>query len=187
MRNVKEKHPGEHRYLTHDNGARPFLVYVGDTVVTVYQAPQTLDSRDHSYDEIKNSYTKLVKKFTGVEKKFIPKYPTINSPRKGTFERTGNSVLLKLKTGYAFIGDVVYSFKTKDEIKKFYSPVENSDVPYPVAVGTENVYFMLDKKYVPKKLFPKGIDWERDAYTLFYDGVESKDFEGVKLIQGLAR
>lgn len=182
MKSVQEKHPGEHRYLTHGNGGRPFLVYVGKDSATVYSAPNRLDPDSCSYEEFKNSYTKLVKRFTGVEKKFIPKYPSIMMRGGKTFERTGNSVLLKVKTGYVFIGDEIYSFKTKEEIKKLYSPVGNSDVPYPLAVGKDNVYLLLDKKYVSKKDFPKGIDWENDAYGFYYDSLDGKKMDGVKSI-----
>lgn len=101
-----------------------------------------------------------------------------------TFERTGNALLLKVKTGYVFIGHEIYSFKTKEEIKKFYSPVGNNDVPYPLAIGKENVYFLLEKRCVPKKDFPKGIDWENDAYGFFYDALDGVSMNGVKSIVG---
>jgi hypothetical protein len=189
MKTPKEKHPGEHRYLTHDNGGRPFLVYVGDTSVTVYQQPKNVDVEDASYDKQKDSYTKLVKKFTGVQKKFIPRYPTIKV-RNYDFISTGNSILLELKNEYVFIGHCIYSFKTKDKIQKYFSFVGNSNVPYPVAVGSENVYFMLERMYVPKSVFPPKTDWEKDAYGMFYEELSDSDMykmNGVKQIHGRVR
>ena len=62
----------------------------------------------------------------------------------------------------------------------YYSKVGNSDVPYPVALGEKNAYFMLGANYTWSKkrpilvvvlfhvsVFPPNTDWE-DAYMLFY-------------------
>ena len=44
---------------------------------------------------------------------------------------TGNSILLQItQNKYVFIGDKIFSFAPKSEIKKFVSPIGNSDVPY---------------------------------------------------------
>ena len=43
--------------------------------------------------------------------------------------------------------------------------------PYPIALGKENVYFMLDNIYIQRKYFPKkmkNLDFE-NAYYLFHD------------------
>lgn len=96
----------------------------------------------------KEEYPKLIKTYktikvivaTGRTSDFGPK---IKSDRYFT----GSSVLLQLsKYKFVFIGDSVYEFKITDEVVKFYSLVGGNDVPYPVIVGTTNVYFMLDKK-----------------------------------------
>ena len=49
------------------------------------------------------------------------------------------------------IGHIIYEFETSDQIQKYYSNLGNNDVPYPVAVGEKNAYFMLDRKYVAKE------------------------------------
>ena len=84
----------------------------------------------------------------------------------------GNSILLNLSGNkYVFIGESVYEFETIDPIEKFYSMIGRNDVPYPVAVGPENVYFLifggqdgyLSKKYF--KDFPKKYSWALDSYN----------------------
>lgn len=44
-----------------------------------------------------------------------------------------------------------YEFETDKVICDYISPVGNSDVPYPVAYGIDNVYFMLDREYIAKE------------------------------------
>ena len=68
----------------------------------------------------------------------------------------GNSILLALKDGRnVFIGDSIYEFKSEGPILEYYSNVGRSSVPYPVALDANNVYFMLDKTYVPIKEIPR--------------------------------
>ena len=64
----------------------------------------------------------------------------------------GSSILLALKNGKnVFIGHTIFQFKSEKPILEYYSNVGNSSVPYPVALDANNVYFMLDKTYVPIK------------------------------------
>ena len=68
----------------------------------------------------------------------------------------GNSILLALKDGRnVFIGHSIYEFKSEGPILEYYSNVGRSSVPYPVALDANNVYFMLDKTYVPIKDIPR--------------------------------
>ena len=58
-----------------------------------------------------------------------------------------------------------------DEILRYYSVVGNSDVPYPVAIGRQSVYFMLETP-VTAEPFAKYAtlteDEQSDAYTYYY-------------------
>jgi len=136
-------------YITHDNGYRPYLVDVNSTRVTI-------------------SINKT-KKILGI----IP-LDDIDFIFIGISENMkwseGNSVLLKCKNNrYIFIGHIIYEFTTnKDDIISYYSYVGNNNVPYPVAVGKNNYYFMLEKEYVNKKEFPENINIEKEAYGLYY-------------------
>ena len=62
------------------------------------------------------------------------------------------------------MGHLLYSFETDEPITKYYSPIGNSDVPYPYAVGSTKSYFMLDKKTLPNEL----LDFKKDGYQQFY-------------------
>lgn len=77
----------------------------------------------------------------------------------------GNSILIcksiqDTEYEYIFIGQYIYSFKTKDEIIKYYSPVGNSEVPYPYACSLNNTYLMIEKVFIKKILF--------DPYSSYY-------------------
>jgi hypothetical protein len=97
----------------------------------------------------------------------------------------GNSLLIQVRPGsYIFAGQEIYSFSTVDgeEILAYYSPVGNSAVPYPYAVGERHTYFMLEMEYVPNEL----LDLTKDAYGQFY-GFTVKDEAQKAVIQGAAK
>ena len=63
-----------------------------------------------------------------------------------------------------------------DKVDKYFSMVGRNDVPYPVLLGTDNVYFMLegDHCYLPRDMLPAKLtkaQWE-NAYTYFYGWVD---------------
>ena len=61
----------------------------------------------------------------------------------------GNSILVnKNDKDYIFIGECVYVFQPEDKIVKYFSPVGNSNVPYPYAIGEKYIYFMIDYNFV---------------------------------------
>jgi hypothetical protein len=67
----------------------------------------------------------------------------------------GNTLLFKLaspRSGYhyAWVGSEVklFNLEPRDSVKQFYSPVGNSDVPYPVVVGNTHAYFVDNAKTV---------------------------------------
>ena len=126
----------------HDNGGRPFRVQI------VSPTEVKLFVRIEDDDEVK---FKLIKTYKNVEKKFIGNSPmnemTKFSGGYGPAFR-GNSILLKLKSQspmlrYVFIGDQIYEFSTDEPILKYTSPVGNNDVPYPIAVSKNFVYFIV--------------------------------------------
>ena len=80
----------------------------------------------------------------------------------------GNSILVHLdENRYVFIGHCIYEFRTRhgEQIEEYVSPIGNSDVPYPYAVGEQFVYFMLDRATMPREL----IDLTSDrVYSQYY-------------------
>jgi hypothetical protein len=144
---------GKH-YDIHDNGGRPFRVFVDGSTVSIYRGTVN-DDDTYDYDKLIRT-VKAKKVYLGGKKKEL-----------------GNSILLHL-TGnkYMHIGCEIYEFEMEDSVDTYFSIVGNSDVPYPVLLGTEYVYFMLESEhcYVPRELFSTSMtkaDWE-DAYQRYY-------------------
>lgn len=151
-------------YKIHDNGSVPYVVMMKPkSTVEVYKTKE-----DGTPDKkiLDLTYTKI---FVGDNL-----LPDPLAVKKG--KAVGNSLLLQTGNNkYVYIGSEIYSFETKEEIKMYYSPVGNSDVPYPYAVGDTMSYFMLDKKTLPNEL----LDLKKDAYGQFY-GHSVKDETMVK-------
>lgn len=140
---------GNKSYLIHDNRNRPFRVIVTDNSIDIY----TYDPKqmNDAYDYDVSNYTILVKRIANYMRVFIGKDNSNEIyDRKVNFTReNGNSILVQVtKHKYIFIGMYIYSFKIKDEIVKYFSPVGNNDVPYPYAIGTLNNYLMIEQFYV---------------------------------------
>jgi hypothetical protein len=106
----------------------------------------------------------------------------------GDFEK-GNTILLQTeKNKYVVIcRQTIYSFSldASEEISKFVAPIGNNDVPYPVLLGKEYVYFMLneDHCYVPRDKFVIKMTQKKwaDAYSYYY-GFEDASGEDEKII-----
>ncbi len=167
----KAQHKGYRTYLVHSNGARPFLVAYDRTGVKVYRQSVALLSADiaqingEMYDTTnmgtedlpRYAWNVLVFQSSKVKNIFIGKSPktrlTLQSGGYGK-DFDGNTVLIELLDGRAvFVGAIVYSFKPEGSILSYTSPVGGSDVPYPYAVGTLNVYFLEEQKYAPLRVF----------------------------------
>ena len=103
---------------------------------------------------------------------FTPSVLLANTIHGIVKDTKGNSILVNLKSNkFLFIGEYIYTFDIKnDDVVKYFSLIGNNESPYPVILGKNNVYFMLDKCYVPKTVFSEKMsikDWE-NAYYYFY-------------------
>ena len=72
---------------------------------------------------------------------------------------------------YIHIGENLFSFETDDEIVKYSSEHGHNDVKYPFARGKENIYFMLEQKYIPIQ------EYENSTVKNEYDYLYKKDEE----------
>lgn len=157
------------RYFTHNNGDKPYMVIVDNKNVYVYRYS---DDFPHLEDLKANDYTVLVKEYLGVKEIFIGKAVKGDDSSKMSSSKTiGNSILLEISNGrYAFIGGLIYEFEPKDKIVEYYSMIGNSDVPYPVAIGEKNVYFVVSggrNGYLSRDYFegfPSKYSWGLDSY-----------------------
>lgn len=157
------------QYFTHDNGGRPFMVNINKNNVEIYKYSNNLDI-DHEIT--KNDYNILVKTYKNVNKIFIGNSIKGDDANGNKKFGLGNSILLKIgNNNYVFIGDYVYEFQSLDNIIDFFSMIGNSDVPYPVAIGEKNVYYLIDKGsngYLSKEYFedfPNKHSWGLDSYA----------------------
>lgn len=149
-------------YKIHDNNNIPFLVYDNKGSVDIFVQHYNLEKED--YDEPVFFKTIPYKRiFIGDD----PKGFGWSEP--GT---KGNSILLELKSGkYIFIGEKIQEFDLVkgDEAMRYYSPIGNSDVPYPYLIGKTHTYFMIEEKVVPNEY----LDLTREAYGQLYGHVEA--------------
>ena len=107
------------KYITHDNGSRPFEIVTSPENITIF-------------NRSKKQILKLTQ-FLG----YWSGYDT--SPNKVHH----NTILIKItKYKYIFVGGTVYQFVTKEEINDYVSIMGNSDVPYPIAFSESYLYFM---------------------------------------------
>jgi hypothetical protein len=156
----KSIHKGYKQYFIHFNGGRPFLVCIKNNNVKIYILNE-IASNLNITKNINIHYNVLIKSLK-VKKIFI------GISQKRIYD--GNTILLYLGNNkYIYVGDIIYEFTTKDKIIKYYSELGNSDVPYPIAISNDNVYFMHDRVYVSKTYINKKSNKDlMDAYTQFY-------------------
>lgn len=179
--NTTRKMSGKH-YDIHDNGGRPFRVFISSDdgaskKVAIY--------KDVNIGTLKDTadYSKLIKELT-VKEVYVGKSTgnaegADHGPGEADFFK-GNSILLHVSgKKYIHVGTSIYEFEMEDKVDHYFSMVGRNDVPYPVLLGTENVYFMLedDHCYLSRDMLPADLtkaQWE-DAYTYFYGWVNPVD------------
>jgi len=166
-RKLPEGHDDDDWVMTHDNGGRPFVVYISPdkTIASVYRKPSNAflwgEDWDHENENgMRDYYHELVIRLD-IDKVWIYK----EEEEKGSWDR-GNSLLVLRKDGsYVFIGDLIYSFRTEEPIEEYTSEVGHSDVPYPVALSSTKAYFVLSCQWVSIE----DIKDKNDPNATFYD------------------
>lgn len=159
-------------YDIHDNGGVPFRVEVeaDGTVVKVYGWPE--DSSDDESGapfptELRHEFHDVARTFVGVSpRNRMTAFSGGHGPRF-----LGNTILLDMTQHYIFIGRSVEKFTTLAPIREFWSPVGNSDVPYPYAVDTlGNTYLLIEGVVLLAKR--GACAWTQhadDPYRFYYD------------------
>jgi hypothetical protein len=163
-------------YAIHDNGGRPFLVYVNDRKdVVIYKIDEKVILPEIWFKEedVDNwpFYTEKVREWKRVQRIFVGDDAdcSLECPNvKGSF-CLGNSILLEISPQcYVFIGEWIYSFMSSEPITKYHSPLFNNDVPMPVAESKTKYFFMVDHLWMKKKDFKKSEESRGDLYYDFY-------------------
>jgi len=163
----KQKTKKNQKYFIHDNGGRPFKVVINGKNLDIFTFDKDLKEE---FGEDNVDYDTLVKSYKNLKKIFIPK--GIDDRGNKWSGGNGNTILAHISGHkYLLIGSSIYEFETKKEnILEFHSQVGNSDVPYPLAVGENNVYYLIDngsEGYISKDYFegfPKKYSWVIDGY-----------------------
>lgn len=172
LKKGKTMHKDFNMYKIHDNGGRPFIVYISKSqnkqLVYIYKLPDNTYfpyRKKRSCKIDKRYYTKLIKTYK-VDKVFVGEHYGEMWGLPNSFFK-GNSILLKIGKKYIFIGYVIMEFTPPEEIYKYYSNIGNNDVPYPVALGKQYVYFLIETSYYKKELFPPKQNMN-DVHTELY-------------------
>lgn len=153
-------------YFTHDNGARPFRVFVNNNKKQFEVFCPHKEVYKNYIQGLENRWTEYAVKPTKFQKIWIGK----DSNVRGAI---GNSILVQLsKDKYMYICDQIYTFNMKEDIISYKSPIGNSDVAYPYIIGKNNVYFMASKEYDDKS----NINLKED-FSYFYYSEPRKSFK----------
>lgn len=155
-------------YYTNNNGGQPFKVVIDGKQVYVYKFKKyNKDTDTFLYSE------KPIQNYT-VKKVFIGKSNLSSDMYYPGSGYDGNSILLQItKNKYVFIGDKIFSFTSKSEIKKYKSPIGNSMVSYPFAIDVDGRYYFLttspgpaiiDK--IPQSSLKK--DYHNDPFNFYF-------------------
>ena len=160
------------KYFIFDNGGRPYKVVTKGNSLDIFTYDDSVE--DINYDD----YPILIKSYKKLKKIFIPK--GIDDRGKSWSGGKGNTILAHISGNrYLFIGPWIFEFETKGEnIVEYHSQVGNSGVPYPLAVGENNVYFLISKGedgYLSKEYFeefPKKYSWAIDGYSRLWGNGE---------------
>jgi hypothetical protein len=154
-------------YHTHDNGGRPFRVEINGKDVSVFMNMDTYEKVNGKFQEVSRPEKHLFD-FVAEEVMIGRKSPKGGYDGLKPKEAEGNSILLKVGSKYIFIGESIYEFKPLkgDTLQKFYSDIGNSDVPYPYAIGGNNVYILLEDHVAVEKSF---FDMKKPIYEQYYE------------------
>ena len=165
-------------YEIHDNMDTPFQVEVQGSSVKVFKGLKNEDGGYDNYDE-----QILALRASAV-------YPGENScsPSEARFfdcsPQKGNTVLLRVGSKYIYIGGEIFQFSlaANETVQAYYSKIGPNDVPYPVLVGSKNVYILIEKVYMPRALFDR---YEMDEgewadASQYYYGYKGKQRPSIK-------
>lgn len=146
----------EQVFHIYDRGTYPWKVVKRGSLLTIYKLS------DVSTPEFK--YDRIVARYKNVRMPSIFKGRDQYKKTKGI-----NSLLIKIgEDRYLFIGPMIYEFTTGgDKITKFHSSLGNNGITYPVAESKKNMYFLLDKVFVPRSRIPPTVV-PHTAYKEFY-------------------
>jgi len=158
-------------WLTEFDGYPLRVIISRDGSVSVYRMRKNskIDFEEFpSYEFPEMHYTVLMKKYRPLKVFLGENIEGLTGPR-GNESSLGSTILLELKPGkYASLGVDIEEFEIDDEILHYYSPVTNTGVPIPVAVGKKYVYDMTaPMRYFPIRIYNEEVP-EKDKFDFWH-------------------
>lgn len=160
-------------YKIHDNGGRPYSVEVKGNNVNVYKNiySEKCYSSDENEDYASDDEYDLKLEFL---KSFETKNVFIGEDNKSfDTDFRGNTILLDMgDNSYVYIQRDISEFKSLSKIVSYFSPIGNSDVPYPYAIDELGNYYLLSENVILLKgdnpYFITTPPDEEDPYEFYY-------------------
>lgn len=156
-------------YFVHDNGGRPFLVYIRHlsdsnlAIVSVW----THHTPNHYFWYFEADQLEQQGRLWSLYTHHVGTWDALS-----TFVGLpdGNTILCQISDEkYLWIGNRgIQTFEPDEPITNYYSPIAGTDVPYPVAISQNKYWFMLDNVWMSKEGFICTKDDESDLYEDFY-------------------
>lgn len=154
------------------NGYRPLKVIINDNRLNIYKVKKDYET----YESVPFC------SFSMEGKRLVP---TENPGLDITTFEPNNTLLVDMGDGsYLFIGyPQVFTFIPREPIERYFSPVGNSEVPYPWAETKDTAYLMVERAEV---YLTNSVDYQEsgDPYKHFYrlpKRIQREDKENFKL------
>ena len=165
-------------YEIHDNMDTPFQVEVQGSSVAIFKGLKNDDGDYDNYDE-KIMVLRAAAVYPGENSCTPEEEPYFNcSPQ------TGNTILLRVGKKYIYIGGEIFEFSlaANETVQAYYSKLGSNDVPYPILLGSQNVYMLKEHTYVPRSLFDRyemtAVEWADVAQ--YYYGYKGRQRPSIK-------
>ena len=169
-------------YEIHDNMDTPFQVTVQGPVVNVFKGLKNDDGDYANYD---------VKIMTLRASAVYPGENSCSSAEEEPFfdcsPQTGNTMLLRLPDGtMVHIGGELFEFRlaAHETVQAYYSKLGPNDVPYPIVLGSKNVYMLKERTFVPRSLFDRyDMDSKKNEWAdvaQYYYGYKGRQRPSIK-------
>lgn len=151
-----------HTVYTVNNGGMPFVVKLTSTngpgVAHVFRRREEDDNLTRKEMRDPSKHTLWLQPWRSIEYTNVLIGHDPHEKSKGFMKDWwcgGHSVLLQVTPcEHVFIGMSIFEFRTQadDAIVEFVSLMGNSAIPYPYAIGTNNVYLLIEDTFVPKTM-----------------------------------
>jgi hypothetical protein len=147
-----------------DNGGYPFKVRYNKSALELFRAIEEGVAKSRGSRKMIHVRWELIHTFT-IKRAFVGTDDV--APEKYRAASAGNSMLFLLASGkYLYVGRDVYEFTADgDEIISYHSPIGNSSVPYPYAIGKRRTYLMLENMMAENQDIAYG---DKDPYPKYY-------------------